>query len=107
MSLTFSEKILERMPLDKCAFTSLNTTQLYETLTKKHKWTQNIYISSDPGRFVCNYTYFLSLSHCTGKDKVLSLFVHVPPFEVLQEDTQLQFLEDLMTSIQIQICEGI
>ncbi|XP_026387214.1 uncharacterized protein LOC113282437 isoform X1 [Papaver somniferum] len=46
------------------------------------------------GRFVCNYVYYHSLRFAEKKGHK-SLFVHVPLFSVIDEDTQLQFVASL------------
>ena len=94
-----------------------------------------VMISTDPGRFVCNYTYYLSLNRCRfindefgrnnnnnssnsnkrtneGDAKMKkqvsfsqhhALFIHVPPFDVIPETKQLDFLRRLMIAIERQI----
>jgi pyroglutamyl-peptidase len=58
--------------------------------------------SRDPGRFVCNYTYCLSLDRCQrhnlkeNNDKAWSIFLHVPPFDRIPENVQLEFVARLM-----------
>ncbi|XP_026387216.1 uncharacterized protein LOC113282437 isoform X3 [Papaver somniferum] len=51
-------------------------------------------ISYNAGRFVCNYVYYHSLRFAEKKGHK-SLFVHVPLFSVIDEDTQLQFVASL------------
>jgi len=74
--------------------------------------------SEDPGRFVCNWVYFHSLhqsrvrntanhnvSEATAVDsaksppKFISLFVHVPTFEVITCEQQLAFVRDLLSQL--------
>lgn len=65
-------------------------------------------ISKDAGRFVCNYTYYLSLSHCQAfpnkrwrhHDGIHCLFVHVPPFECIDEETQVDTLLSLFEELR-------
>uniref|UniRef100_A0A0D3DR21 endo-polygalacturonase n=2 Tax=Brassica oleracea var. oleracea TaxID=109376 RepID=A0A0D3DR21_BRAOL len=45
----------------------------------------------DAGRFVCNYVYYHSLRFAEQKGQK-SLFVHVPLFSKINEDTQMQFV---------------
>eukprot|EP00243_Klebsormidium_subtile_P003646 TRINITY_DN17234_c0_g1_i1.p1 TRINITY_DN17234_c0_g1~~TRINITY_DN17234_c0_g1_i1.p1 ORF type:complete len:243 (+),score=13.97 TRINITY_DN17234_c0_g1_i1:497-1225(+) len=54
--------------------------------------------STDAGRFVCNYVYYHSLRHALihGTE---SLFVHVPAFEVVGEDVQLEFVVALLRTL--------
>jgi pyroglutamyl-peptidase len=61
--------------------------------------------SRDPGRFVCNYTYCLSLDRCQrhnlreNNDKAWSIFLHVPPFDQIPEQAQLDFVARLMEQL--------
>jgi pyroglutamyl-peptidase len=73
---------------------------------------QPVFISNDPGRFVCNYTYCMSLDKCLSsaensqsdnETKYHSLFVHVPPFRVIPEDNQYVFVLEIMKKIQQQL----
>ena len=59
-------------------------------------------VSTDPGRFVCNYTYYCSLSKFHECDGVYSLFLHVPPFSVVPEAEQFQVVLHLMDTIRKQ-----
>lgn len=69
--------------------------------------------SIDPGRFVCNYTYFYSLdkfqSHNQRNDasstsnSCFSLFVHVPPFQVAPKEAQLEVVAQIMAGINEQL----
>jgi pyrrolidone-carboxylate peptidase len=58
-------------------------------------------VSGDAGRYVCNFTYFVSLMECArlregaGRE-VHALFVHVPPFDEMAESEQLVCLRRLM-----------
>jgi len=82
---------------------------------------QEVAISTDPGRFVCNYTYCYSMNKfsCHKRDEnnnnngssicpsessnsrltFKSLFVHVPPFHKIPEERQLYFVAKLMDVI--------
>lgn len=50
------------------------------------------YISTDPGRFVCNNIYYMSLS----KEKRPVLFIHFPPFEKMEKDTEEKALNIIL-----------
>ncbi|OQR91109.1 hypothetical protein ACHHYP_04975 [Achlya hypogyna] len=52
--------------------------------------------STDPGHYVCNYTYFHSLVHTKSHANQFVLFVHVPPFEVLPMEDQLVIIRKLL-----------
>ena len=87
----------------------------------------NSRLSTDPGRFVCNYLYYLSLNQWQQDDGSIttngtttttsssnsamttrnknddaqnttgtSLFLHIPPFEQVPKDIQLEYLAELM-----------
>ena len=61
-------------------------------------------ISTNPGRFVCNYTYFYSLLKTQIHGQSLqALFFHVPPFAVIGEDEQLLVVATLVQGIYSQI----
>jgi len=73
-------------------------------------------VSTDPGRFVCNYIYCYSLDKFQCSTKVAStetkqqpssanrvLFLHVPPFEVCSEPVQLRVVSKLMHAIYEQV----
>ncbi|KAL9187275.1 hypothetical protein ACHAXT_001378 [Thalassiosira profunda] len=98
----------------------LNTTlDVHDICRELQKSDEAVVVSHDPGRFVCNYTYCLSLDRCqstnntVGGDittqqtskgsKAHSLFVHVPPFDVVPEDRQFEFVLTLMEAVDQQI----
>ena len=57
-------------------------------------------LSTDPGRFVCNFTYFYSLAKARAqKSRTHSIFLHVPPFAVVGEEKQLEMVATLMEVI--------
>ncbi|KAL3620687.1 hypothetical protein CASFOL_035599 [Castilleja foliolosa] len=51
--------------------------------------------SNDAGRFVCNYVYYHSLRFAE-QNGIKSLFVHVPLFSTIDEDTQMRFAASLL-----------
>jgi len=59
---------------------------------------QEVSISSNPGRFVCNFLYFHSLEMCRvrGHAHSAALFVHLPPFTRITEEVQFEFLERVL-----------
>lgn len=58
----------------------------------------DVTISDDAGRFVCNYVYYHSLWFAEQKGHK-SLFVHVPLFSRIDEETQMQFAVALLEAI--------
>ena len=68
-------------------------------LLSEHK----VVVSEDAGRYICNWTYYLSLAECAKRQerdanlvKMHALFVHVPRFECVAEDAQFKFITDLL-----------
>ena len=55
----------------------------------------DVVASDDAGRFVCNYVYYHSLRFAE-QNGIKSLFVHVPLFLTIDEDTQMQFAASLL-----------
>merc|ERR1712013_732768 len=52
--------------------------------------------STDPGRYVCNWIFYKSLTLSKGKSREYNMFVHVPKFEAIDEETQCCFARDLI-----------
>mmetsp|Transcript_4635 Transcript_4635/g.6785 ORF Transcript_4635/g.6785 Transcript_4635/m.6785 type:complete len:243 (-) Transcript_4635:87-815(-) len=110
--------IVKRESFDACFRTDLDMDLLIGDLNTggEKKWDKRVCLSTDPGRFVCNYTYFYSLEKCrainsslksTGTSpisKAVSLFIHVPPLRVESEEEQLSFLSSALIAIQKQLC---
>lgn len=57
-------------------------------------------LSKDPGRFLCNYVYARALDRSP-----LSLFIHVPPEEVIPLDRQLVVVEKIVDQLMLQAQE--
>jgi len=99
----------------KCFNTTLDLLNLCHELQKCN---EVVCISNDPGRFVCNYTYCLSLDLCNStnkchhdgkeEDEIMhhALFIHVPSFDVVSESRQLDFILKVMEKIEEQISSG-
>lgn len=58
----------------------------------------DVEVSTDAGRFVCNWLYFHSLAHA-HRQNAATIFVHVPPVAVVPFDHQLSFLHALIACI--------
>ncbi|XVE85093.1 hypothetical protein DITRI_Ditri17bG0064600 [Diplodiscus trichospermus] len=58
----------------------------------------DVAISNDAGRFVCNYVYYHSLRFAEERGHKC-LFVHVPLFSRINEETQMQFVASLLEAI--------
>ena len=95
----------------KCLKTTLDVQSLCNDLQKEDN-AEKVVVSTDPGRFVCNYTYCFSLDQCSssngcsgdkGKKQHNALFIHVPPFRVISESRQLDFIHKVMDTIEKQV----
>ena len=68
-------------------------------------------ISTDPGRYLCNYIYYRSLCFCENENKLSSrrscqsIFIHVPAIDVVSLEDQVSFVkravETLVRSISM------
>jgi pyroglutamyl-peptidase len=72
--------------------TTLPVEEITKSLAKKG---YNVMTSDDAGRFVCNYVYYHSLRFAE-QNGTKSLFVHVPLFFTINEETQMQFAASLL-----------
>jgi len=66
-----------------------------EILEKIHK----VGLSDDPGRYICNYVYYLSLMEGNARN-IPSIFIHVPPFTEISEPDQIKFFADFMHALK-------
>ena len=94
--------------------TTLDVNKICHDLRERRGYGGRVSTSGDPGRFVCNYTYYYSLrksetvnrsnSNVAAKERsnrrVYVLFLHVPKFFIESEENQMEFVVDLMDSIQ-------
>ena len=73
----------------------------------EHAFTDNdaVEISEDCGRFVCNETYYRTLHSIENRGlqsrgrALPAIFVHIPPFEFVSEEKQLDILYELSARI--------
>ncbi|KAG6408616.1 hypothetical protein SASPL_131634 [Salvia splendens] len=72
--------------------TSLPVKELTKSLAKMG---YEVTASDDAGRFVCNYVYYHSLRFAE-QNGIKSVFVHVPLFLTIDEETQMQFAATLL-----------
>jgi pyroglutamyl-peptidase len=79
-------------PISKVRETTLPVEEITKSLAKKG---YNVMTSDDAGRFVCNYVYYHSLRFAE-QNGTKSLFVHVPLFFTINEETQMQFAASLL-----------
>lgn len=80
--------------LDRCYIlqTTLPVEDIAESLAQMG---YDVSASDDAGRFVCNYVYYQSL-YFAEKNSIKSLFVHVPLFSTIDEETQMAFVSSLL-----------
>ena len=91
--------MLQRVPIvpsdgeiSRTRQTSLPVVEITKALAQKE---YDVILSDDAGRFVCNYVYYHSLRFAEQKG-IKSLFVHVPLFSTINEETQMQFASSLL-----------
>lgn len=84
--------VLRRISCSNFMQTSLPVEEITKTLTKMG---YEVMPSDDAGRFVCNYVYYHSLRFAE-QSGIQSLFVHVPLFLTIDEETQMQFAASLL-----------
>ncbi|TKY52338.1 Pyrrolidone-carboxylate peptidase [Spatholobus suberectus] len=75
--------------------TTLPVEEFTKALAKKG---YDVMTSDDAGRFVCNYVYYHSLRFAE-QNGTKSLFVHVPLFSTIDEETQMQFAASLLEAL--------
>ncbi|CAN1219338.1 Pyrrolidone-carboxylate peptidase [Linum perenne] len=78
--------------ISKVRETGLPVVEITKALTEKG---YEVMTSDDAGRFVCNYVYYHSLRFAQ-QNGTNSLFVHVPLFLTIDEDTQMRFAASLL-----------
>ncbi|KAK4273371.1 hypothetical protein QN277_021788 [Acacia crassicarpa] len=79
--------------------TCLPVEEITKELAKKG---YDVMTSDDAGRFVCNYVYYHSLRFAE-QNEIKSLFVHVPLFLTIDEDTQMRFVSSLLEEL-VSVC---
>lgn len=88
--------VLEDGGISRTRETSLPVDAILKSLKKGKDY--DVMISVDAGRFVCNYVYYHSLRFAEQKGNK-SLFVHVPLFSKIDEETQMRFTSSLLEAI--------
>lgn len=91
-----NDPIFEEEEVAACLRTSLNVDRLASSMENRLPEVSTK-VSTDPGRYVCNYVYCCSLYRFGKVDSsICSLFLHVPPFSVVPENTQLEYVSNLL-----------
>ena len=63
-------------------------------------------VSTDPGRFVCNWIFFNSLHAVQGQCSEHSVFIHVPSHDVYSLEEQQKFAREAIVQIGKTLQEG-
>jgi pyroglutamyl-peptidase len=88
--------------VDRCLRTTIPVDAVVQTLRGKG---HDCVVSDDAGRYLCNWIYWESLraaAACAAaapNRNAHALFVHVPPFAAVPEETQRTFLIDLLAAV--------
>ena len=65
-----------------------------------------ICMSTDPGRFLCNYVYYRSLSFLQRRlstpRRKTAVFIHIPPFHVIPKSVQLPAIKEIISAVILQ-----
>jgi pyroglutamyl-peptidase len=89
------EKILKDAAWGTANRSLYNTDELVDQLSISFPAIESK-VSTDPGRFVCNYLYYTSLSKLQGRLAEASLFLHIPPFDKIPKEIQLEYLAEVL-----------
>lgn len=92
------EKVVPDQNFEQCTTTALDLEKLLAAMQELYPEIKTS-ISTDAGRFVCNYVYCTSLDAFQRDNDVTSLFLHVPSFDIVQESEQLAFVTDVIRNI--------
>ncbi len=89
--------ILPNMALGTPCHTNCSLTSLVEDLSNSFPAIESR-ISTDPGRFVCNYLYYASLNKLQNEMESVDacLFLHIPEFKTIPKEIQLEYLAELI-----------
>jgi pyroglutamyl-peptidase len=88
--------------VDRCLRTTLPVNAVVRALRGKG---HDCAVSDDAGRFLCNWIYYESLRAAAARATAApranahALFLHVPPFSAVPEETQKTFLNDLLAAV--------
>eukprot|EP01084_Bolivina_argentea_P157795 274959_1 len=74
--------------------TTLPVEQLQVLLAKQYGY--DVEKSTDPGRYVCNWIFYNSLYFSLDNKDEYNMFIHVPEFDKVNQDTQCKFARDLI-----------
>jgi pyroglutamyl-peptidase len=89
-----NKPILDDTQLPERCDTHIDIETLAQNQTEVHSSIESK-CSIDPGRFVCNYLYFYSMNKLQSTSRIC-MFLHVPPFAVVEKDAQLAYVSSLL-----------
>ncbi|ONK61703.1 uncharacterized protein A4U43_C08F32690 [Asparagus officinalis] len=89
---TVSGENIDDLDAGRIIWTSLPVGEITKSLTSMG---YPVMPSDDAGRFVCNYVYYHSLRFAEHNGN-RSLFVHVPLFMTIDEESQMEFVASLL-----------
>ncbi|KNC56029.1 pyrrolidone-carboxylate peptidase [Thecamonas trahens ATCC 50062] len=92
------EPIDEVMPTESWLETLLPLERIAALMSDAHPDVP-IEVSTDAGRYLCNYLYYKSLRLAHGSSNLHSLFVHIPPLSVIAFEAQAEFLAALVDAL--------
>ena len=89
------EQISSLLPIDSTLVTDIPVDKL---VTQLKNLDYQVARSNSAGRYVCNWTYFHSLSHASYiiHPNSHALFIHVPEFKNQKKEIHLNFTQDLL-----------
>lgn len=87
-----NEQICTASELDTELQTKLNVDEICWKLGKEG---HDVAISLDPGRYLCNYIFYSSLSKLCNEN-CTSLFIHFPPKEWKSHEQNMNFIRDFL-----------
>jgi pyrrolidone-carboxylate peptidase len=93
------EPVVSDRPIGDSIATTLAVQLLAERMTEAFPKAGTV-VSQDPGRFVCNYTYYRSLLLAQDRPNTTSLFVHIPDLTSLSIDECIIYMEGLFEQLQ-------
>lgn len=88
----FNKPIDDKYPLDHTLTNKIDVPALVNSMPTQFD------LSNDAGNYICNYIYYTGLGY-VGDRTVGCLFVHVPLYDQVEEETQIQNIVDLVNKI--------
>ena len=110
-------RMIQESFVDDSGLALLHTTIHRPSIVATFQDNDLVEISEDCGRFVCNETYYRTLHHIQSNDlqrrgrPIPAIFVHIPPFDFIPLDSQLEILLELSARISqkpvVQVVGGV